>query len=181
MRHIALTLFVILSFSSLAEEGLVLEADFEGMSQEEIATLTPESIDFKEPEVMGAENFSVERVNGRMHIGFDIVIKNPNRLGFVIKPSSLFLKIAGVDMGWVRVEEKIKIKRKSEAGYPFALVGNSGDFVKSAFSSIWSLIIGEGVDFNMAGTVKAGVFFFKKKWKVDFTYKMTNDEFMSLF
>ena len=141
----------------------------------------PETIDFKEPEVTGMENFSVERKNGKMHIGFDFIIKNPNKIGVVIKPSSLFLTIAGQDMGWVRVEKKIKIRKKSEDSYPFMLVGNAGDFVKSAFSSIWSMILGQGVDFNIKGTVKAGVFFFKKKWKVDFTYKMSNSEFMSMF
>ena len=89
---------------------------------------------------MGADNFSVEKKDGKVLIGFDIIIKNPNKIGFVIKPSSLFLKVADVDMGWVRVAEKIKIKRKSEAGYPFFLVGNSSDFVKSTFSGIWDYL-----------------------------------------
>lgn len=141
----------------------------------------PEAMEFTEPEVMGMENFSVERKNGKMYIGFDITIKNPNKLAIIIKPSSLKLEVANTDMGWVRVEEKMKIKRKSEESYPFMLVGKAGDFVKSAFSSVWSLILGEGVDFNVKGTVKAGVFFFKKKWKLDITYKMTNEEFMSMF
>lgn len=159
----------------------MLEPDLRSLTDKELANFSPESLEYSDPEVMGAEKFSVERKDGKMHIGFNIIIKNPNKLGFIIKPSSLFLKIADTDMGWVRVEEKIKIKRKSEGSYPFMMVGNSGDFVKSAFSGIWSLLIGQGVDFNLAGTIKAGIFLFKKKWKVDFTYKMTNDEFMSLF
>lgn len=177
MKSITLNLFLILfSALSFGHEGLMIKPD---LSEESIHA--PYSTDFEEPEVMGAENFAVERKDGKMYIGFDIIIKNPNKLGFVIKPSSLFLTIADVDMGWVRVEEKIKIKRKSERSYPFALKGNASDFVKSAFSGVWSLILGKGVDFRLKGTVKAGVFFFKKKWKIDFTYNMTNDEFMSLF
>lgn len=162
MKYITLNLFLFLCLTSFANNK-------------------PDAVEFTEPEVMGMDDFSVEKKNGKMYIGFDIVIKNPNKLAIVIKPSSLLLHIADQKVGWVRVEEKIRIKRKSELSYPFMLVGNSGDFVKSAFSSIWDLILGNGVDFNMKGTVKAGVFCFKKKWKLDITYKMTNDEFMSMF
>ena len=162
MKFLTLSLFFLICLFGSAHDG-------------------PTSVDFTEPEVMGMDNFSVERKNGKMYIGFDIVIKNPNKLAIVIKPSSLQLHIADKKVGWVRVEEKMRIKRKSELSYPFMLVGNAGDFVKSAFSSIWDLILGKGVDFNVKGTVKAGVFFFKKKWKLDITYKMTNEEFMSMF
>ncbi|MBD3638677.1 MAG: LEA type 2 family protein [Crocinitomicaceae bacterium] len=162
MKHLILSLLTVFVVNAYANEK-------------------PDYIEFSEPEVTGMDNFSVERKNGKMHIGFDFIIKNPNKMGVVIKPSSLHLNVAGQDMGWVRVEEKIKIKRKSEDSYPFMLVGNSEDFVKSAFSGIWDLITGSGIDFNIKGTVKAGVFFFKKKWKIDFTYKMSNDEFMSMF
>ena len=172
MKFLSLLLLLFTFNFAFSKNELIIELE-DGCS--------PENVEFTEPEVLGMENFSVEKKDGKMHIGFDIIIKNLNKIGFVIKPSSLFLTIADTDMGWVRVEEKIKIKRKSQEGYPFMLVGNGGDFVKSAFSSIWGLIIGKGVNFRIKGTVKAGVFFFKKKWKVDYTYKMTNDEFMSFF
>ena len=136
MKKIALICFLLLSFNSLSFEDLI----FKGM-----------------------ENFDVERKDGKVHIGFDYVIENPNGISVIIKPSSFFLKIADSDCGWVRISEKIKIKRKSEGKYPFMLVGDASNFVKSAFSSIWSLITGNGIDFNMAGDIKAGVFFFKKK------------------
>ena len=162
MKSLTLSFFILFLTSSFAFEG-------------------PESVEFSEPEVTDIKNFSVERRDGKMYLGFDIVIKNPNKLAIIIKPGSLLLKIADEKVGWVRVEEKMKIKRKSENAYPFMLVGNAGDFVKSTFSGIWSMLTSDGVDFNVKGTIKAGVFFFKKKWKVDITYKMTNEEFMSMF
>ncbi|UKN03521.1 LEA type 2 family protein [Paracrocinitomix mangrovi] len=162
MKHLILNLLLLLSLSAFAKSG-------------------PETVEFSEPEVTGMKNFSVERVNGRMHLGFDIVIKNPNKIGLVIKPSSLLLNVAGQKVGWVRVEDKMKIKRKSELSYKFKMVGDASDFVRSAFSSIWGLLTGDGIEFNIKGTIKAGVFFFKKKWKIDITYPMSNDEFMSLF
>jgi LEA14-like dessication related protein len=127
------------------------------------------------------ENFTVVNENDKFHLGFDYVIKNPNWYGIVIKPSSLKLTVADVDCGWVQIEKSIKIKRQSKAGYPFVLVGDGSKFVKSGFTSIWYLITGKGVDFNLKGKLKAGVAFFKKKWPMDYTYSMDFEEFLSLF
>ncbi|MEX1001557.1 MAG: hypothetical protein WDZ35_05530 [Crocinitomicaceae bacterium] len=141
----------------------------------------PLSTSFEEIELKAMKDFSVEKKNGKMHIGFNYVIKNPNKMAVVIKPSSLFLTIADQGCGWVRIEEKIRIKRKSEGEYRFMMVGNTENFVKSAFSSVWGLLTGNGIDFNIKGKLNAGIFLFKKKWKMDYTYKMTNEEFMSFF
>ena len=146
-----------------------------------LLTIGVNTFAFEDLVFKGMENFSVEKKDGKVHIGFDYIIENPNKISVVIKPSALFLKIAEKDCGWVRIEEKIKIKKKSEAPYPFVLVGDASNFVKSSFASIWNLITGEGIAFNIAGDIKAGIIVFKKKWKVDYTYKMTNDEFMSFF
>ena len=142
---------------------------------------TLNSLAFEDLIFKGMENFTVEKKNEKVHIGFDYIIENPNKISVVIKPSALFLKIADKDCGWVRIEDKIKIKKKTEAPYAFKLVGDAGNFVKSSFASIWNLITGKGINFNIAGDIKAGIVIFKKKWKVDYTYKMSNDEFMSFF
>lgn len=136
---------------------------------------------YRDLEFKAMENFSVERTDEDLIVRFDYVINNPNWYGIVIKPSSLFLKIAGADCGWVRIEDKIKIKRKSEDSYPFALKGDPGDFVKSAFSSIMYLLSGKPIDFNMNGKMKAGVGFFRIKFQLDYTYELTFEEFMSFF
>ena len=136
---------------------------------------------YKDLEFKAMENFSVEKHEDKIHIGFDYVIYNPNWYRIVVKPSSLYLTIAGQDCGWVRVKDKIKIKKKSEAAYPFVLVGEADQFVKSAFSSLWELLTGNGIDFNIKGKLKAGAFLIRKKWDIDYTYKMSYEEFMSFF
>lgn len=141
----------------------------------------PLNTQFEDLVFKGMENFTVEKKDGQVHIGFDYVIQNPNKLTVIIKPSSLFLKVADKDCGWVVIEEKIKIKKKSEAGYPFKLKGDASNFVKSSFASIWNVITGKGIGFNLKGNLNAGIVIFKKKWPMDYTYMMTNDEFMSFF
>lgn len=136
---------------------------------------------YKDLEFKAMENFEVERKDGKVTIQFDYVIYNPNWYSVVIMPSSMALKIADSDCGLVQIQEKIKIKKKEEGHYPFVLRGDASNFVKSTFSSIWALMSGKGVDFNLKGKLKAGIFVFRKKWEMDYTYKMSFDEFLSFF
>ncbi len=142
---------------------------------------TKASFFYKDLEFLSMENFSIEKKNDKIYFGFDYVINNPNWYSIVIKPSSLFLKISEVDCGWVRISEKIKLKRKQKGSYPMVLVGDASKFIKSGFASIWTLLTGKGIDFNLKGKINAGLTIFKKKWPLDYTYKMTFEEFLSLF
>jgi hypothetical protein len=136
---------------------------------------------YKDLEFLSMENFTVERKSDKIYIGFDYVINNPNWYAVVIKPSSLFLKIADVDCGWVRIPEKVKLRSKEKGSYRFQLVGDASKFVRSGFSSIWALLSGKGIDFNLSGKINAGISVFKRKWPMDYTYKMTFEEFLSFF
>jgi hypothetical protein len=137
--------------------------------------------DYKDIIFYGMENFDVQKKNGKVYIHFDYVIENPNWYSATIMPSSLALIIADQPCGSVNVEEKIKLKGKTKAGYRFSLVGESSQFAKSTFSSMWNMMSGKGIDFTIRGKLKAGIFIFRPKWKVDYTYKMTFDEFLSFF
>jgi hypothetical protein len=150
-------------------------------SSAEVKCRGPVSAEFEDLIFEGMENFTVEKSNDKVHIGFDYIIENPNKLNLVIKPSSLFLTIADKDCGWVRIDEKIKLKKKSKGSYPFVLVGDASNFVKSSFATIWNIITVKGIAFNIKGDISAGIAIFKKKWPVDYTYNMTNKEFMSFF
>ncbi|MBL7899978.1 MAG: hypothetical protein JNJ99_15665 [Crocinitomicaceae bacterium] len=154
---IYILLFVLLPFYSVAEQ------------------------EYKDIIFYGMENFGVEKKNGKVHVSFDYVIENPNWYAATIMPSSLALFIAEQPCGDVHVMEKIKLKAKTKAGYRFTLVGDESQFVKSTFSSIWSMMSGKGVAFTIKGKLKAGVLIFRPKWNVDYTYNMTFDEFLSFF
>ena len=132
---------------------------------------------YKDLEFKAMENFSVEKEDGKVKIQFDYVINNPNWYSVIIMPSSMGLTIADADCGSVEIREKIKIKKYVVGHYPFVLIGDADNFVKSTFSSIWALMTGKGIDFTLKGKLKAGIFIFRKKWALDYTYKMSFDEF----
>jgi hypothetical protein len=136
---------------------------------------------YKELEFLSMENFKVAKGEEKIAISFDYVIKNPNWYSVTIKPSLLNLTISETDCGEVYIPEKLKIKKKTKASYPFVLIGDASKFTKSGFSSLWSLIFKGQVDFTLNGILKAGIMGLTKKWKLDYTYEMTWDEFMSFF
>lgn len=136
---------------------------------------------FKDLEFKAMKNFDVKQRNDKLVIGFDYVIYNPNWYNIVIKQSSLKLTVAGQDCGWAHVDNKIKIKKKTEAPYRFELVGDGDKFAKSTFVGVWDFIMGKGIAFNIKGDVKAGAFLIRAKWAVDYTYTMNYEEFMSFF
>ena len=136
---------------------------------------------YKDLEFLTMENFEVNKGEEKIAIKFDYVINNPNWYAATIKPSILKLTIAGTDCGEVAIIKKLKIKRKKKGNYPFVLIGDTSKFTKSGFSSLWSLISKGKIDFNLKGSLKAGVMGVTKKWKLDYTYEMTWSEFMSFF
>ena len=88
-----------------------------------ISSITFAGNDYKDIEFIGMENFSVEKKDGKVLVGFDYVINNPNWFSAVIMPSSLQLIIAEQDCGWVHVEEKIKLKKKQSSINAFIIHG----------------------------------------------------------
>ncbi|MFD1551855.1 hypothetical protein DNU06_01845 [Putridiphycobacter roseus] len=136
---------------------------------------------YKDLEFLAIENFSVAKGEDKIAISFDYVINNLNWYNITIKPSVLNLNIADTDCGEVLVLDKINIKRKTKGAYKFTLIGETSNFLKSGFSSIWTMLSKGEIDFILKGDLKAGVFGMTKKWKMEYIYKMTWNEFMSFF
>lgn len=136
---------------------------------------------YKDLEFIAIENFSVQKGANNMIISFDYIINNPNWYNITIKPSTLNLKIAETDCGDVLIKDKINIKRKTKAAYKFSLLGDTSKFLKSGFSSIFKMLSQGKINFVLTGDLRAGVFGVTKKWKMDYVYAMTLEEFMSFF
>lgn len=136
---------------------------------------------YKDLEFIGIENFRVDKGADNIIISFDYIINNPNWYNVTIKPSLMNLNIADTDCGDVLIKDKINIKRKTKAAYQFSLLGETSKFIKSGFSSIFTLLSKGKIDFVLAGELRAGIFGITKKWKMDYTYGMTLEEFMSFF
>ena len=90
-----------------------------------------------------------------------------------MKPSNLDLYLNDDFLGTVRLDKKVKLKRKSETAIDAHLTatlenGAMGKAMRSA--------LGGGLNVRLKGRVKAGVFIFSKKIDFDETKKIDASE-----
>ena len=122
------------------------------------------------PEMRGGESFNVEKIDGNtIKLNAGAKIFNGNWFGIKIKPSNLELYLDNDFIGTVRLDKKVKLKRKSETTIDAPLTatledGAMGKAMRSALSG--------ALNVRMKGKVKAGVFIFSKKIDFDETKKI---------
>jgi len=118
------------------------------------------SCEFDEPDFTDFSNFKVQELNGRsLDFSFDVTVENPNALGFKIKNGKLNLTGNGKDLGVITLNEKIKVKRKSENKYTVPL---TLDLSAGGLFNIVQLAMSKEVEVKLDGTVRGKVLGFGK-------------------
>lgn len=123
------------------------------------------------PEMRGGESFKMDKIEGntvKFQAGANIY--NGNWFGIRVKPSNLELYLGDDYVGTVRLDKKVKLKRKSETAVNAELTAN---LEEGAMMKAMRAAMGGSVKVRMKGKVKAGVFIFSKK--VDFDETKTID------
>lgn len=114
------------------------------------------------PEMRGGESFKVlEKNEGTIKCIATAKVYNENWFGVKVKPSNLEVYADGDIIGTIRLDKKVKLKRKSETTLeaPLTLTlaeGSVGNLMNLAFKG--------DVEVKMKGKVKAGIFIFSKKF-----------------
>lgn len=125
------------------------------------------SCTFHEPVFNGGEKVSIEKVDGQQ-IKFIAggIIENKNWFGLKVKPSSLDLYVEGDYFGRVSLDNKVKIKRKSNNYVEGQFIADMED---GAMIKALRLVRKDEITIRLKGKVKAGVFIFSKKMEMDKT------------
>lgn len=119
------------------------------------------------PELRGGETFKMDKIEGntvKFNAGANIY--NGNWFGIRVKPSNLELYLGEDYVGIVRLDKKVKLKRKSETAVNAELTANLED---GAMKKALRAALSGSVTVRMKGKVKAGVFIFSKKLDFDET------------
>lgn len=125
---------------------------------------------FKELSISGIEkpklnNLSKEGIDAE----FGIKIKNPNSMGVTVYRSEFEGTINGIDIGKINLYKKVKIKRNSDETETFYV---KTDFSKLGLDGIMKIlpIISSGnATLALKGNLRAGKWFYKKKFPVEFS------------
>lgn len=118
----------------------------------------------------------MDKIDGntvKFHAGANIY--NGNWFGIRVKPSNLELYLGDDYVGTVRLDKKVKLKRKSETAVDADLTAN---LEEGAMKKALRAALAGDVTVRMKGKVKAGVFIFSKKVDFDETRTIDASKFM---
>lgn len=126
---------------------------------------------FQEIGISSVDNFQVKELNQdgiKAHV--NVKIKNPNSIGFNIYRSKCDVYYGDIYLGKARLSKKTRIDANSNKEYTFEL---EGKFKDMSILQLGSLLSGKSQNLKLNGYLKAGKFFYKKKFPIDKTQKLS--------
>lgn len=132
-----------------------------------IAVIFSSCASFEAPEFRGGESFKLGKIEGKtIHFNAGGKVYNGNWFGIKVKPSEFNVYLDNDFVGTVRLEKKVKLKRKRETELNAAF---KAELVDGAMLKAMRLASGNEVKIRLQGKAKAGVFLFSKKFEIDET------------
>ena len=133
---------------------------------------------YKEPSMVtfnGIERGKIE--DKKIDFKVKIVLSNPNFYALKIKPSIVDVMIDGTPMGKIYLNEKVKIRRKTEQEYAVPL---SFKLEKGTLMSLMALGFRAQIEIQVKGPVKGGVLFLYKEFPFDYKKTIAPKELINL-
>lgn len=98
----------------------------------------------------------------------DVRINNPNKIGFKIYKSDLDVLLNNNSVGKAKIKHKIKIKAHAEETYTLAIAGKVDNLLSGGgLLGLIATAASGNATINIKGSIKAGKFFYKKKFPID--------------
>jgi len=128
-------------------------------------------LDFNAPEMRGGEGFSLNKVDGnKIDMNVKANIYNDNCFNVKIKPSDLELYVEGEQVGTVRLNKKVKLKKRRETAVDANVTATLMDGV---MMKMMSYATQPEIEVRLKGKAKGGVFIFSRKIEIDETKKIS--------
>lgn len=117
----------------------------------------------------GIENVKfgkVDMLTGIVSGELGLKIKNPNNFSVTVYSLDLDITIAGVSMGHVKMEDKIKIEKNTEAVYPVKINATLTDLI-GGIPKILQAIQKKQSNVILTGSIKVGSGIFKHTFPIN--------------
>lgn len=131
--------------------------------------------EFTSPEVRGGEEFKIEKIDGnKIQLNAKANVYNENCFSVKMKPSTLDLYIDGENIGTIRLNKKVKMKRKSETAIDADVTATLTD---GSLMKLMAYASKPEIEVRLKGKAKGGIFIFSKKFEIDETRKISGSNF----
>lgn len=131
--------------------------------------------EFTTPELRGGEEFKISKIDGNeIQLNAKANVYNENCFSVKMKPSNLELYVEGENIGTVRLNKKVKMKRKKETAIDADVTATLSE---GAMLKLMKYAAKSEVEVRLKGKAKAGIFIFSKKFDIDETKKISGSSF----
>ncbi len=136
------------------------------------------SCNIEEPSFDDIGNFHLTEMKGSHIAGsFDVKVENPNGFGFKVKKVEADIVVENQKVGVVRLDDKIKVKRKSNSTYNIPI---SVELENGAMLFLMKQATKNEVSVNIKGFAKGSVMGISKKIDFSESKKMKPADLQSL-
>lgn len=126
--------------------------------------------EFKEISISRIDGFKITNLTAQGIDGeINVTINNPNPTSFKVYRSKATIMYGDMKLGIARITKKVKIAANSNVSQTFVLKGDLKDI---SFASLPGLLMGKGKQMEINGHIKAGKWFYKKKFPIDQKQKL---------
>lgn len=126
---------------------------------------------YQDIRVTSVDNFHLNKINNEGIDGeLKLKIKNPNSVGFSIYPSSFDITFSGIRLGKAKLDKRVHIDGNAERIYTFNLKSDLKEL--NVFDALKLLNMDNLGKIEVNGDLKAGKFFLKKKFPVNYSDKV---------
>lgn len=127
--------------------------------------------DFENITVSDVDSFLLNKINADgIEAEIKLKIKNPNSHGFSIYPSEFDVTFSGIRLGKARLHKRVHIDANTEKVYTFQLKSGLGEL--NLFDALQLLNADNLGKIEVQGDLKAGKFYIKKKFPVNYIDKI---------
>ncbi len=127
--------------------------------------------EFKEITVTNVDSFYMNKITTeKIEAEVNVKINNPNNTGFSIYPSEFEVIFSGIRLGKAKLDKRVHIDGKAEKVYTFKLNSKIADM--NPLDALQLLNLGNLGKIEVKGELKAGKFYLKKKFPVNYTDKV---------
>lgn len=124
--------------------------------------------DLKPVTIGGVESPNLKKLSHEgIEFDFGMRIKNPNKIGVTVYPSSFEATVNDISVGKIRLGKKVKIKANSDNVSEFNIKSDFSKLGLGDVTKVLPIIASKNATIYLKGEVKVGKWYYKKKFPVE--------------
>lgn len=116
----------------------------------------------------GVESPNLKKLSREgIEFDFGMRIRNPNKVGVTVYPSSFEASVNDISVGKIRLSKKVKIKAGSDNVSDFNIKSDFSKLGLGDITKVLPIVASKNATIYLKGDVKVGKWFYKKRFPIE--------------